>query len=112
MDLREVLARLPEAVIYHFGSYETKALKRWPIFKGVEKRMVNLLGYLRTHVFPPTYGNGLKEVARFIGYTWTDREASGLQSIGWRKSWEAMAKGESSAADRYGILSPDVNPRV
>jgi predicted RecB family nuclease len=100
--LADVLASHPGAVIYHYGSYETKALKRWPVFKGIEKRMINLLGYLRTHVFPPTYGNGLKEVAGHIGFTWTDEEASGLKSIGWRKDWEgATAKGQMNAADMW-----------
>lgn len=83
-----LFAHYPDAFIYHYGSYETKALKRWPFLAGIEKRMVNLLGYLRTHVFPPVYGNGLKEVGKFIGCTWTDPAASGLRSIDWRKEWE------------------------
>jgi hypothetical protein len=36
----------------------------------------------------PTYTNGLKEVASFLGFQWTDKNASGLQSIVWRKRWE------------------------
>jgi len=85
-----LFTQYPEAVIYHYGSYETKALKRWPFLAGIEKRMVNLLGYLRTHIFPPVYGNGLKEVGKYIGCSWTDPEASGLRSIEWRQAWEQM----------------------
>jgi hypothetical protein len=86
--LAELLDHYPEAVIYHYGSYETKALKRWPFLKGIEKRMVNLLGLFRTHVFPPLYSNGLKELGEWLGYRWTDPEASGRKSIEWRKAWE------------------------
>lgn len=93
-----LFTRYPDAPIYHYGSYETKALKQvvkqWPEhFKQewdiIEKRMVNLLGYLRTHVYPPTYGNGLKEVANFLGFQWTEPEANGVLSMEWRKQWEA-----------------------
>jgi hypothetical protein len=93
-----LLSNYPDAPIYHYGSYEAKALKRaaqqwmdnlkeeWPV---IEKRMVNLLGYLRTHVYPPTYGNGLKEVARFLGFQWTEPDADGVRSMQWRRQWEA-----------------------
>ncbi len=95
--LLTLLAHYPNAPIYHYGSYEAKALKRaaqqwmdnfqaeWP---AMEKRMVNLLGYLRTHVYPPTYGNGLKEVARFLGFEWTEPDADGVHSMQWRRQWE------------------------
>lgn len=91
-----LLSHYPGAPIYHYGSYETKALKRaakqwagnfkdeWPL---LEKRMVNLLGYFRTHVYPPTYGNGLKEVARFLGFQWAEQDADGVRSTEWRKQW-------------------------
>jgi hypothetical protein len=92
-----LLKQYPEAVIYHYGGYESKAFKK--IIKqldrslqaqwhSVEKQMVNLLGYLRTHVYPPTYGNGLKEVARFLGFEWTEANADGVQSMVWRREWE------------------------
>jgi predicted RecB family nuclease len=91
------LSHYPDAPIYHYGAYESKALKRaaeqwvndfqeaWP---AIEKRMVNLLGYLRTHVYPPTYGNGLKEIARFLGFQWTEPDADGVLSMEWRRQWE------------------------
>ena len=96
--LVSLLLSYPDAPIYHYGSYEGKALKqaarKWPvIFKKhlpvIEKRLVNLLSFLRSHIYPPTYGNGLKEVASYLGFTWNDADANGLQSIAWRKEWEA-----------------------
>jgi hypothetical protein len=86
-QLRQVIDAYPEATFYHYGSYETKAFKKNGVVTA-ENRPVNLLGYLRTHVYPPIYTNGLKELAGYIGFIWTDPAATGLKSIDWRKNWE------------------------
>jgi predicted RecB family nuclease len=76
--LSNILKKYPEAPVYHYGSYETKAMKtafqKWPELgnPGIEKRMINLLSYFRTHIYPPTYTNGLKEIANFLGFQWSD----------------------------------------
>ncbi len=95
-QLFDLLQQYPEATIFHYGSYETKAFKKWKkIYKeqifGIEERMINLLSFFRTHVYPPTYTNGLKEIAGFLGFQWQDIEADGLASMKWRKNWEATA---------------------
>jgi len=93
--LFNLLHQYPDAPIYHYGSYESKALKmaikkwpkslkQWPV---IEKRLSNLLGYLRTHVYPPTYGNGLKEIGGFLNFQWSNPEADGFLSMAWRKQW-------------------------
>lgn len=95
-DLLELLKQYPEATIYHYGSYETRSLqhaqKRFQEFKSdimtITPRMFNLLGLLRTHVYPPVYGNGLKELAKFLKFTWSNPSADGKQSIQWRRDWE------------------------
>lgn len=96
-ELFNLLNQYPVSPIYHYGSYETKALKSAvrkyggslkQDFTKIEKRMVNLLAYLRTYIYPPTYSNGLKELASFLDFKWTEHEADGLQSIEWRKQWE------------------------
>jgi len=97
--LFDLLHHYPDAGIYHYGSYEAKALKqavkKWPKtlknWPAIEKRMVNLLGCLRTHVYPPTYGNGLKELGAFLGFRWDDPNADGFLSMEWRRQWEATA---------------------
>ena len=33
---------------------------------------VNLLSLIFAQVYFPTYSNGLKEIARFLGFEWTD----------------------------------------
>ncbi len=96
-QLFRILARYPDLPIYHYGSYEGKSLKqalkkystsfRSEAMK-LEKRMVNLLTYMRAHVYPPTYSNGLKEIAGFLRFKWTSEDADGLHSLLWRKYWE------------------------
>jgi predicted RecB family nuclease len=93
--LFKLFDQYPDAEIYHYGSYESKALKLavkkspflnyWP---SIEKKMVNLLGYLRTHVYPPTYSNGLKDLGNYLNFKWQDAEADGFLSMSWRKQWE------------------------
>jgi predicted RecB family nuclease len=103
-DEKEIFSKLftllnqyPLSTIYHYGSYETKTLRSVAKkyggvlkqeFPKIEKRMINLLSYLRTYVYPPTYSNGLKELAGFLGFKWAEQKASGLQSLEWRKQWE------------------------
>jgi len=95
--LFDLFKKYPDAIIYHYGSYEGKAIQKavkesnkklaqeW---MSIEKRMVNLLSYFRTHVYPPTYGNGLKEIGKFLGFEWSESDIDGAKSIELRKEWE------------------------
>jgi hypothetical protein len=40
------------------------------------------------HVYFPCHSNGLKDVAGCLGFSWSDPQASGIQSIVWRKRWD------------------------
>jgi predicted RecB family nuclease len=94
-DLIDLLNHHPESVIYHYGSYEQQAIK------GISKRIpdhqasinkilancFNVLSVFSRSIYPPTYTNGLKEVARFLNFDWTEKDAGGLQSIIWRHNW-------------------------
>jgi len=52
------------------------------------EKSVNILSFFTNSIYPPTYTNELKDVGRFLGFTWSDENASGIQSILWRKKWE------------------------
>jgi predicted RecB family nuclease len=82
-QLKELLDKYPGANIFHYCSYETKALKKWKLN---DLNLINVLSFFRTHVYPPTYTNGLKEIANYLGFEWTEKNASGQQSIEWRKN--------------------------
>jgi hypothetical protein len=51
-------------------------------------KAVNVLSFLHASVYFPTFSNGLKDVGRCLGCTWTDENSSGLQSLVWRARWE------------------------
>jgi uncharacterized protein YprB with RNaseH-like and TPR domain len=88
--------------LYHFGKYEMNYLKRMKkllngeaaLIEEIMENSCNILSSLFTNVYLPTYTNGLKEVAKFLGFQWSDAKASGLQSMVWRKRWEMSGNNE------------------
>jgi hypothetical protein len=50
---------------------------------------VNVLSVVYAHAYFPCHSNGLKDVAGCLGCSRSDPQASGLQSVVWRKRWEA-----------------------
>ena len=51
--------------------------------------MVNLVSVIFAQIYFPTFSNGLKEIAEYLGFTWSTPIASGVQTIAWRYEWEA-----------------------
>ena len=95
----DILSGIDRPVLIHYGSFETTFLKRMcdryggpPEGSAVAKAIstsVNVLALIFAQVYFPTYSNGLKEIARYLGYEWGDPSFSGLQSIAWRHDWES-----------------------
>jgi predicted RecB family nuclease len=98
---REFLSKLTDIenpTLIHYGSFETVFLKQMcerhggpPNGSGAAKALessVNLLSVIFGQIYFPTYSNGLKEIAGWLGFRWSDRESSGVQSIVWRDEWE------------------------
>jgi transposase len=56
--------------------------------------MVNVTSQIFGRVYFPVRSNGLKEVGTFVGATWTSEEASGLQCLCWRDTWERTRSSE------------------
>jgi predicted RecB family nuclease len=95
--LLEKLGQYPEYRLFHFGNYESKALRRIKVclpenqqeqVEVARGRAVNVLSIINDHVYFPTYSSGLKDIGRCIGFEWSEPEASGLQSVAWRTAWE------------------------
>lgn len=89
----EKVNQYPEAPIYHYGSYEPKALeqamKSYHLnCEKLQKRLVNVNTYIYGKIYFPVRSNSLKEIGKFIGAFWTASDASGLQSIVWRYHWQ------------------------
>jgi predicted RecB family nuclease len=95
----DILSGIDHPVLIHYGSFETTFLKRMcdryggpPGDSTAGKAIsssVNVLSVIFAQVYFPTYSNGLKEIAQFLGFEWGDPSSSGLQSIAWRHDWEA-----------------------
>ncbi|MGE5374518.1 MAG: TM0106 family RecB-like putative nuclease, partial [Bacteroidota bacterium] len=89
----------PDAPIYHFGSYEPKAIRLLSKRNSTDtdwlkKRLININSYVFGKVYFPVRSNKLKTIGKFIGATWTSRDASGLQSLVWRHLWEETLNDE------------------
>lgn len=98
VQLFETISRFDHAIFYHYGSYEVRMLRQFnkkssgrydPIIQRLLDQSVNILSFFTSIVYPPTYTNGLKEIAQSLGFRWSRPDASGIQSIVWRKKWES-----------------------
>jgi predicted RecB family nuclease len=82
-------------VMFAYGGYERafvkrmrKRVKQKALVDKLLKALINPLSLIYSHVYFPTYSNGLKDVGACLGCSWTESDASGVQSIVWRKRWE------------------------
>jgi len=87
--------------VFAYGGYERaflmrmkKRAKRKAPVDRVLKALVNTLSLVYSHVYFPTYSNGLKDVGACLGSSWTEPSASGVQSLVWRMRWEATHAAE------------------
>ena len=93
-----ILSDADRPTLLHYGSFEKTFLKKMcERYGGPPKSSAtataiasatNLLAVIYARIYFPTYSNGLKEIARFLGFEWLDPSASGLLSIAWRSRWE------------------------
>ena len=104
-QFREILDRNEPYLLFAYGSYEAAFVKRMSKGSGqpelgekILARLVNVLSVIHSHVYFPTYSNGLKDIASYLGFRWTELDASGIQSIVWRRRWEEV--GFSTFKDR------------
>lgn len=89
--------------IYHYGSYETKFVNSLYQLSGkkysgtidrIIKNSTNVLSVVYASIYFPTYTNGLKEIANYLGFSWSEKELTGLQSVLLRKKWEKSKHSE------------------
>jgi predicted RecB family nuclease len=92
----DVVARYPGSALFYYGSYERAFLRRMrkvAVGKKLVDRVLanscNVVSVIHTGIYFPTYSNGLKDVGAYLGCTWSERNASGAQSVAWRRTWES-----------------------
>jgi predicted RecB family nuclease len=88
----QMINRYPSVYIYHYGSYESKAIdklcRRYKTDSNeIKIRLVNVNTQIYGKVYFPLRSNSLKEIGKFIGASWTSPNASGLQSLVWHHYW-------------------------
>lgn len=97
----ETIEKIESPHLVHYGSYESIFFKRMKERYGqtvvssanidcLTKESVNMLSVIYGQFYFPTYSNGLKEIAQYLGFRWTDSEASGLNALSIRSKWEAL----------------------
>ena len=91
--LMEVISRYEAAPIFHYGSYDSKALRRASQNYGsscmaLQDRLVNINAHIFGKVYFPSRSNSLKDLGRYVGATWDAPITSGLESLVWRYRWE------------------------
>ncbi|MBK8902051.1 MAG: TM0106 family RecB-like putative nuclease [Anaerolineaceae bacterium] len=89
----EKAKQYPDAPIYHYGSYEPRAIARLARryetdSESLAQRLVNVNSHIYGKVYFPVRSNSLKAIGEFIGAAWTSPDASGLQSLVWRHHWD------------------------
>lgn len=93
----EIVNKYPNAPIFHYGSHEKD------VFRGLANRyktnVDNMLGrlcnlnvYIYGRIYFPTRTNSLKDICNYLGFIWTAKDASGLNSIVWRIQYEKTHK--------------------
>lgn len=96
------LKSIENVQIVSYGAYETRFLKRMKeryvrdpddveFIDNLIKTLVNLVSHMFGRVYFPTYTNSLKDVARYLGFEWTWRHASGAAAPLLRREWELSA---------------------
>ena len=98
MECLRTLDSIDTPRLTHYGAYETTFLRqmkkrytnpeRIALLDQLIASAVNLLAPMYARVYFPTYSNGLKDVARYLGFRWSEPAASGLVALFWRREWE------------------------
>lgn len=104
-SLIETLAQHQNSQLIYYGGYEKIFLKEmikrysgdflaFATLDGLIERSINILHVIYAHIYFPTYSNGLKEIASYLGFRWSQSNPSALDSIAWRLKWEISKEPE------------------
>ena len=98
-ELLGILETIEKPVIIHYGSYETTFLRRMSerhgkppkgsVVAATIEAAVNLLSVIFAQVYYPCHSNGLKEIAKHLGFRWSASTATGMGTIVGHQEWES-----------------------
>lgn len=89
------IGKRKKAVVYHYGTYERTVIQRmcarFPetamAGDALLLQMMDLLRITSRGVAFPVHFYGLKDIAKYLGFTWRHPESSGANSIAWYQDW-------------------------
>lgn len=95
----QAISKVEKPRLIYYGSYEAsfikrmktrypKALEDTSLIDQLMAESINILSVIYAHIYFPAYSNGLKDIARYLGFQWSDIDASGLNALLWRSKWE------------------------
>ena len=97
-DFVAALCKIHSPRLVHYGNYEIHFLRQMSKRYGIKgeasfldeliSSAVNLVAVIYAKAYFPTYGNGLKDIAGYLGFRWTEAGASGLLAVARRRYWE------------------------
>jgi uncharacterized protein len=93
--LRRLLEARPDWPLLHYGETEALALLRLAERQGapeaerqrLRRRMVDVHERLRRHWLLPVNGYGLKAVATWLGFRWSQKGVDGARCLLWWRQW-------------------------
>jgi predicted RecB family nuclease len=102
----DYLAGLEDFVIYHYAYYERAVFDRLALRHGAASSLsqkfhehaIDLHAKAVDTVVLPLYFYTLKDIAKYIGYTWADANAGGAESVAWYDHW--LRTGDRTFLDR------------
>src|SRR2546428_3792126 len=88
----EAVANIDNHQLIYYGNYEKvflqrmkqrypKAIETLSFLDRLIKESINVLSIIYAQIYFPTYANGLKDIAQYLGFQWAHRSASGAQSL-------------------------------
>ncbi len=91
----DLLLQYPDAPVYHFCVYEFDTVTRLAklyhtpreVVQQIQDRFVDVYEVLIQTVTLPVESYALKAIARWLGFQWRDKEASGVKCIYWYDEW-------------------------
>lgn len=91
----QFVMQYPDSPIYHFHKFEVDTCEKLGqqygtqrrILKSILNRFIDLHQLVTTTVVLPVESYSLKNIARWMGFQWQNKEASGAQSIYWYSQW-------------------------
>ncbi|CUR52228.1 conserved protein of unknown function [Nitrosotalea devaniterrae] len=88
-EFLDFIKKQKDYVIYHYHHYEKTHLEKMMTRYGVDEKvkklvfdhMVDIYKIATSSVAFPTYGNGLKPVAKYLGFSWRHKNVDATESI-------------------------------